>query len=610
MTYNLFWSKITDILSNSLFGKLFLAVVRFFRDSFKSSWFYSFFSSHSMADYGENSKIFCGLRRLIFSSRLTEMLSDCTLVKCVCGLPQAILSSPLYILSLYILPCSVIMFARYFGNISLMVLFAVAIVFSIVIMSVRTTVGDMLSKSLLLGKICSYFLVKTSYRKNEHPKRLAAILFATGLIVGSASFVLGNTVSIAVFIGMLFLPVLIASPILLITLTLLSGMMFSTLPATALAFLTCFIVLCRILGGYEKPPRIRATYVLVLLYTLITAYYTINGFGGGDGVLAGAIQFIFLAFFFSIVTVINNFDKFKKILMAFSLSSVYTGLYGVYQFLTGQGGTGWANDEDYVGDLRRIGATFANPNVYGEFLIFTICIIVAAFFLHKKRYQRVILACCFALQCVNLILTYSRGCYLALMASLLIIVWCCDKRILGFAVFGLPVLPYVLPQNVITRLMSVASSMKDSSVNYRFSIWRGALRVIEHHWFVGSGIGAVAFNTFYQNYMIRDVTAQHSHNLLIQITIELSIVATIVMLLLLFFMIKDTCFTLKCNDSIQARLMIIPLVASFAGVMMEGLVDHIFYNNIVFLVFWTVLAFVVAGLNILTDEPKLFSVKE
>lgn len=608
MTYNLFWSKVNDILSNSLFGKIFLAIVHFISNAFKSSWLYSFFTSHSMADYGENSKIISGLRKLIFKSKFTDILADCTAVKCVCNLPQTVMSSPLYVLSAYILPCAMIMFARFFGNIPLMVLFAVAIVFSVVLLGVKITVGDLLGKSFILGSVCSYFGVKTFYRKNEHPKRFAVALFVVGIIVGVTSFVLGNTMSVALFIGMLILPVLVASPLLLITLTLLSGMIFSTLPATALAIVTCMIVLCRVLCGYEKLPKLRATYILVALYTLITAYYTFNGFGGGDGVLAGAIQVVFLLFFFAVVTVISAYDKFRKMLMAFSVSSLSTGLYGIYQFLTGQGGTGWANDEDYVGDLRRIGATFANPNVYGEFLIFTICIVLVAFILHKKKYQRIILAGCFVLQCVNLVLTYSRGCYLALMASLLIIVWCCDKRILGFAIFGLPVLPYVLPQNVITRLMSVASSMKDSSVNYRFSIWRGALRVIENHWFVGSGIGAVAFNSFYQNYMIRGVTAQHSHNLLIQITIELSIVATIVMLLVMLFMIKDACYTLKKCNSLLPKFMIIPLIASFAGVMMEGLVDHIFYNNIVFLVFWTVLALVVAGLNILTDDPKFASV--
>ena len=318
-----------------------------------------------------------------------------------------------------------------------------------------------------------------------------------------------------------------------------------------------------------------------------------------DGMPSGLF---FLLFFFAVVVVINSAEKFKRLVFSLSACTIYTGLLGLYQRFTGQGGTGWSYTNEYVGGLKRISATFSNPNVYGEFILFAICIIITAILLSKGVWQRLFFIGCLILQVVNLGLTYSRGCYIAAACAVFLIVWCCDKRILSAGIFGVPLLPYVLPQNIITRILSVGSYLKDGSVMYRFSIWRACLRVIQNHWYVGSGVGTVAFTAFYQNYMIGGVTAQHSHNLFIQITIELSIIALVLMLLIIFFGLKDVCRTVKQSSDIRAKFFIIPFVAALGAVMIEGMVDYIFYNNIVYMFFWTVLALLIAGLNIVSAQ--------
>jgi O-antigen ligase len=179
--------------------------------------------------------------------------------------------------------------------------------------------------------------------------------------------------------------------------------------------------------------------------------------------------------------------------------------------------------------------------VYGEFLIIVICITLVAIFMASSRPAKIFHIACFALQLINLALTYSRGCYIAALLAIFIIIWCCNKKLLWFGLLGVPAIPYVLPQNMLTRIMSVGDYLTDSSVVYRLSIWKSSLSIIKNHWYVGSGVGTTAFTAFYQQYMYPDILAQHSHNLLMQITIELSFVALILFLLLLIFTIKDVC---------------------------------------------------------------------
>jgi len=600
--YSMFWSRVVDILQNSFFGRLYLAIVRWFGAAFHESYIYKFFVAKDMSKYAESSKIATLLRKALFHSKFTELVSQSVLVRGVCLLPQMVLSSPMYIFSLFLLPSGIILFIRYFGNISYMIISALIILCGIILLNFKIAICEMIKKSFLIGAFCSFFNIRTDYHENDCKITVSAIAFIVGCIAGVASYFLNEILTIVVFLALMLFPIVISSPLLLLVITLFSGIALSTTPALILAVVTLVVIICRLFCGYEKLPKLRAVYILVMLYTLVTLYYTFNGFGGSDGILAGAIQFIFLTVFFSICVVINNEDKFRKFILAFSASTLYTGFIGLYQVISGQGGTGWAKDDAYIGGLRRISSTFLNPNVYGEFLIFAICIITVALLMSKTMRQRMFLLICLCIQIINLALTYSRGCYLAVILSALIIVWFCDKRLLGFGFLALPALPYVLPQNVMTRIMSVASSLKDSSVTYRFSIWRASLRVIENHWYIGSGIGTVAFTSFYQNYMLSGVTAQHSHNTFMQITIELSAVATVLIIFIMLFMCRDVGFVLKNKNDLKSKFMVIPLLASFAGVMLEGLVDYIFYNNIIYMVFWLVLGLLVSALNIISGE--------
>jgi len=55
---------------------------------------------------------------------------------------------------------------------------------------------------------------------------------------------------------------------------------------------------------------------------------------------------------------------------------------------------------------------------------------------------------------------------------------------------------------------------------------------------------------------------------------------------------------------LECRLVLIPLISALVGIFIEGFVDHIFYNNIIYMMFWVVIALLVAGLNIYDSQRK------
>ena len=601
--YDIFWNRISDVLKASIIGKFFFAVVSMISGAFKSSKFYSFFAGNNMSGYADGSKIVPFVRKTVFDSKFTDFMSESIFVWAFSEMPKNVFNSSVSLLSVYLLPAGLLMFVNGFGNVLEMIVSALIIIFGVMLLGIKTNVGSVLNNSFALKKFCDFFEIDLdSAPTKNYNKRFYFVTICFSVVVGAVSYLFGFKLSVIAFFVVLFLPLLISSPMLILILAFIGGTLFSSMPAFVLCLLLLLVTLCRMIKRIDFPAKLRAPYIMVLIYSFVTLFYTLTGFSGSDGMLAGAVVF-------SIMVIAKNFDRFKKLVFSLSVSTIIPGVIGVYQFLTGQGGTGWTS-EKYVGGLARISSTFANPNVYGEYIIFTISICLVAFLVSKGIKQRIFFGGVFLLQLVNLALTYSRGCYFSVIFIMLIVVWCCDKRLLGFGVFALPVLPYVLPQNIITRILSVGSYLKDTSVTYRFSIWKGSMAVIANHWYQGAGVGTVAYMLFYKNYMVPGTPAQHSHNTFMQIAIELGVLGLLIFLFVILFSIKDVSNVIrKCN--IRAKFVVIPLMASFGGIFVQSFFDYVFYNNIVFLAFWITMGLLLSGINIVSaDDSFLKSYEE
>ena len=123
-----------------------------------------------------------------------------------------------------------------------MIGYALVIVIGMILLSFKVSVGDVLFGSALLGGICRFFGIKTDASKAAPLKKTAAFAVIAGLLTGGASFFLSDSLSVILFCAVLLFPLLAASPVLLITLALFSGMAMSTMPASVLAAITVVIV--------------------------------------------------------------------------------------------------------------------------------------------------------------------------------------------------------------------------------------------------------------------------------------------------------------------------------------------------------------------------------
>ena len=162
-----------------------------------------------------------------------------------------------------------------------------------------------------------------------------------------------------------------------------------------------------------------------------------------------------------------------------------------------------------------------------------------------------------------------------------------------------PVWVPLLPDNVIGRFTSIGN-LADSSTYYRLFTWKGAFKMLKDYYPGGIGVGDSAFAQIYPLYSYVGTEATvHSHNLYLEIVVELGVMGLLVFAIIAFMIIQRGfgCIKYNSNDKFTIGSMsaaMSGLVAAFV----HGMFDHIWYNYRVFFMFWVVAAILCAFANV------------
>ena len=130
--------------------------------------------------------------------------------------------------------------------------------------------------------------------------------------------------------------------------------------------------------------------------------------------------------------------------------------------------------------------------------------------------------------------------------------------------------------------------------------------MIRDHLFSGIGVGEQAFRDVYPAYAIPGTeTVMHSHNIFMQIALELGIIGLLIFVFILVMYMQKAfrCVGYRRNES-KSRITVSAGFAGIVGACVAGFTDHIWYNYRVFLIFWIVVALTMAFARI--DERERF----
>lgn len=449
-----------------------------------------------------------------------------------------------------------------------------------------------------INKIFSESVLIKAFMKESNNEEIYNNTFFQKLLLKFISFL--QKIAHKIKLDKMFENSIFAKPIIWLSITVFCAPFLPTMLVLIMLMCTALSLILKISITKDFKLKYFRTNIWILIFVLVVAISAMTSISLEESRNIALLMGAFILSYFVVINTIENKKQFKFILYVFIIATVITAIYGLYQYKFGDLYSQAWLDKDMFEDIKmRVYSTFENPNVYGEYLILAIPIIISLMWEEKGIVKKLILLAALGITMLAMVLTFSRGCWLGIMFAIALLAIMIDRRFIILGVLALLAMPFVLPETIMNRFMSIGN-MGDSSTSYRVYIWLGTLAMLKDYWFSGIGMGITSFNTVYPIYSYNNVTTPHSHNLYLQIIVEYGIIGLIVFLGMMYNFYKETIISIFKKKNVITM----GLISGVSGFMLESLFDHTWYNYRVVLIFWIVIAFGVLSTKFSIKEEK------
>lgn len=276
------------------------------------------------------------------------------------------------------------------------------------------------------------------------------------------------------------------------------------------------------------------------------------------------------------------------LLKTFLFSAGLVAFYGIWQYYYGSSlqNVEWSDHVAFPELKRRAYSTLSNPNILGSFLLLTVAYCLGLFVQLRSFKIRIALFFVFMLSCICLLLTFSRGNWVALFCVFsLFVSFFYHKAFWPFVTGGLMV--FYLGRNIFARRLLSIFLLEDTSAELRIAYIESTIAMIhEHPWGVGWYGYQFAFPEY--DFYLKDPTVimYHCHNLYLNIAAELGIIG-----LVLFLYTAGNFFALAYKLYKKAKIPWVKGIAcgymlSLVGTFVGGLTDYTLFNIQLGMLFW------------------------
>lgn len=506
---------------------------------------------------------------------------------------------------------SVVMFALYTESKIHVLVCLIAFVISVLMILVNKSIRQLVGGSAIFSAVIHLFLETEDTEYDSIPANRSMCLFgvASGVILSFLCVVLGVKVFALLVMGVVAFAFLLKYLRLGVFLTVIFSPMLPTMALVGLSILCaavfCIHVIMDDTFTFAKNPM----NAFVVFFALAFLWGCVNSFAFTSSIMQTMVHLAFLLFYFVVVNTIRTKEQWMAMVKLFLLSAFLVAAYGVLQNFMGVSSTESWLDEEMFEDIKvRVYSFFNNPNVLGEFLVMTIPVTLAVIWGKIKEEHKVIFGMIFITMAACMIFTWSRGAWLGMVLACAIFFLIMDRRWVLVGILGILILPLVLVATdntaILDRLLSIGNTA-DTSTAYRVSIWQASLHIIRDFWVSGIGIGSDAYKMIYPLYALSGADfALHSHNLYLQIWVEMGVIGIVSLCSMILAFIRQT-FSAKITlyrKTDSAAKIVIALGAGVLGFLFQGLTDYVWYNYKILMIFWVMIALAISGANIVREE--------
>jgi putative inorganic carbon (HCO3(-)) transporter len=289
----------------------------------------------------------------------------------------------------------------------------------------------------------------------------------------------------------------------------------------------------------------------------------------------------------------------------FMISAGFVAFYGIWQYFFGVPfqDIEWIDHSAFPLMTRRAVSTLENPNILASFLVMTVAYSEGLFAPLKGGKRRVSLVVIFLAATGCLMLTFSRGNWIAFFFVLFVFAGAFyHKAFLPFIGGGLGVL-YLGWDHLANRIMSIFS-IEDTSAELRVMYLDSATDMIKEHPF---GVGWYGYQFVFPDYNFGyvdpEVIMYHSHNILTNVAAELGLIGLALFLYIMWQLLKMAREIRHRRTADWVRGMACGYIASLVGIFVAGMTDYTLFNIQLGIFFWLFNAMLIA-LDSLTQDAE------
>ena len=293
--------------------------------------------------------------------------------------------------------------------------------------------------------------------------------------------------------------------------------------------------------GWQKPSLLIAAYGLVGFGSLIYAPETSRVIDqliiyAKDAVIAIVV-----------VVLLTNKPAFKRTIWTLLLIGIFLGSLSVWQYLTktyqnDYWGFATANIQNILGESNdyRIAGPIGDPNYYAQIMAVLVPIALERVLHEKNRWLRLLAVWALGVTTFSVVLTYSRGGFLAMAVAILALVFFYRPRVYHIPVVIFAFLGFTLiaPPNYIDRIFSLQEFFstpgnlrtQDMALRGRASENLAAYEMMASNPLFGIGLNNYdyLFNQYSKQAGLAVVSTERAaHNLYLEVAAETGIVGII-----------------------------------------------------------------------------------
>ena len=287
------------------------------------------------------------------------------------------------------------------------------------------------------------------------------------------------------------------------------------------------------------------------------------------------------------LSIVRDRKSFKKVLFVVMVVTFMIALMAIRDYM---------NASTSSIESSRVGGVFDQPNTLGAYFVYNMFFFLSFFLCYWKSLKYWLLLIPFMACFRGIMVTFSRGAYLAFGFGSLVVTFFKNKFLFLAAIILLAVVllnPEFLPEGIQYRLAQTFSGgrvistnvedITDSSVGKRMLIWQGALQMIKDEPLFGFGYGTFPYVISSYAPQVKEMDA---HNTYLILAAEMGIPALIIFLVILLLLIKNSWWLLKHTEDKYFKAFAIGMLGGIFGLLVANMFGSRLNSEEVSSYFW------------------------